>query len=75
MQGLDLIEEMWKAWLNMQSVHSRPLSSLVPQSPVSHRNACELSRMEAMVRMADNGMGSNMYQCVWFPRFTKNMDL
>ena len=58
-----------------KSVHSRPLSSLVPQRPVSHRNACELSHMEAMVRMVDNGMGSNMYRCVQFPRSAKNMDL
>ena len=56
-----------------QRVHSRPLSSLVPQCPVSHRNACELSLMEEMVRMADNGMGCSMYQCVRFPRFAKNM--
>ena len=41
-----------------QSVHNRPLSWLVPQHPVSHRNACELCRMKEMVRMADNGMGS-----------------
>ena len=49
-----------------QSVHRRPLSSLVPQCPVSNRNASELSHMEAMVRMADNGMGSNMYRCLRF---------
>ena len=49
--------------------------SLVPQHPVSHHNACELSRMEAMVRMADNGMNSNMYRCVRFPRSAKNMVL
>ena len=36
-----------------QSVHSRPLSSLVPQCPVSHRNGCELSLMEAMVRTSN----------------------
>ena len=47
-----------------QIVHSRPLSSLVPQRPVSHRNAYELSHMEAMFRMVDNGMGFNRYQCV-----------
>ena len=68
-----LVEDVWKAWLNMikgkcdirtclgQSMHSRPLSSLVPQRSISHRNACELSRMEAMVRMVDNVMDSNMY--------------
>ena len=43
--------------------------------PVSHRNACELSPMEAMIRMADNGMGSNMYRCVRFPCSAKNMVL
>ena len=55
-----------------KSVHSRPLSSLEPQRPISHRNACELSRMEAMLRIADNRMGSNMYRCVRFPRSAKN---
>ena len=44
-----------------KSVHSRPLSSLVYQRPVSHRNACELSHVQEMVRMADNGMCCNMY--------------
>ena len=58
-----------------QSVHSRTLSSLVPQRPVSHRSACELSRMEALVRTVDNGMGSNMYRFVRFPHSTKNMVL
>ena len=58
-----------------QSVHSRPLSSLVPQRPISHGNACELSLMEALVRMADNRMGSNMYQCAQLPRSVKNMVL
>ena len=58
-----------------QRVHSRPLSSLVPQCLDSHCNVCELSLMEAMVRLADNGMGSNMYWCVRFPRFAKNMVL
>ena len=56
-----------------QSIHSRPLSSLGPQRPVSHRSACELSLMEAMVWMTDNRMGSNMYRCVRFPHFVKNM--
>ena len=59
-----------------QSVYSRPLSSLVPQRLVSHRNACELSLMEAVIhRMVNNGMGSNMYRCVRFPHSAKNMVL
>ena len=58
-----------------QSVHSRPLSSHVPQRPGSHRNACELSLTEAIVRMTDNGMGCNMYRCVRFPHSAKNMVL
>ena len=48
------------------SVHSQPFSSIVPQCPVSHCNAYELIRMEAMVWMTYNGMGTNMYRCVWF---------
>ena len=44
---------------------------LCPNAPISHRNECELSLMEAMVRMADNGMGSNMYRCVRFPLLRK----
>ena len=54
-----------------QSVQCRSRSSLVPQHPVPYRNACELTLMDAMVRMADNGMGSNMYRCVRFPRSAK----
>ena len=50
-------------------------SHLVPQCPISYDNACELSRMEAMVWMEDNDMGSNMYQCVRLLRSTKNMVL
>ena len=56
-------------------MQSRPLSSLVPQCPVSHRNACELSRMEAMFQNADNDMGSNMYGRVLFYHSAKNMVL
>ena len=41
----------------------------------SHRNVCELSRMETIFRMARNGMGSNMYQCVRFLSSKKNMVL
>ena len=55
-----------------QSVHSRPISSLVPQHLVSHSNSSEPSRMEAMVLITDNGMGSNIYWCVWFPCSAKN---
>ena len=75
------VEHCIKVWYSNsqtclgQSVCRRPLSPLAPQRPVSHRNACELSRMEVMVRMADNGMGSNIYRCVRFPRSAKNMVL
>ena len=48
---------------------------LCPQRPISNHNVCELSCMEAMVRMADNEMGSNMYRRVRFPRSAENMDL
>ena len=39
----------------------------MPQFFVSHRNACKLSHIEAMVRMVDNGMSSNMYRRYRFP--------
>ena len=37
-----------------QSVHSRPLSSLLPQRSGSHRNACELSWMNCSVWIESN---------------------
>ena len=88
MQGLGLVEDVWKAWSNMvkgralyqsvivklsnllsQSVHSQALSSLVPQCP--SKSQC----MQAMVQIANNMMGYNMYRSVRFPRSAKNMVL
>ena len=73
--GRRCVESMVEYDQIQRALHSQPLSSLMPQRPISHRNACELSLMEAMVRMADNGMSSNMYRCVRFPRSAKNMVL
>ena len=52
-----------------QSVHSRPLSSLVPRRCISHRNACALVTWKQWFR---NGMRSNMYRCEsWNPVLLK----
>ena len=62
-QRQSIVINMWysDSWTCLgQSVHSWLLSSLVPQQPVSHFSECELSRTEAIVRMAYNKMGSNM---------------
>ena len=42
--------------LVLSKLCDRDHSSLVPQRLVSHRNACELSHMKAMVQMVDKGM-------------------
>ncbi|MCO5551116.1 hypothetical protein L7F22_004613 [Adiantum nelumboides] len=42
------------------NVQSRFDSSPLPQRPISHRRKWELSRMAAIVRIADKGIGSSM---------------
>ena len=92
MQVLDLIEDSWKANLNViigRAIYQRVMlrlsnlfyakcaqsTTLVTYAlmPRLHRSVCRLSCMEAMVHIANNKMGSNMYQCVWFPCLVKNM--
>ena len=43
-----------------ESLHSRLLSSHVPQHPTPYHNPHELSRMKAIIQIADTKMGSNM---------------
>ena len=57
-----------------QCVISLLLSSLVPRYPISHRNDCKLMIMEPIIRIANNGMGYNMYWCAWLPPWEKNTD-
>ena len=44
-----------------QNDHSQLVSSHVPQCPISHWSDYELHRMEAMVHMVGNEMGSKMF--------------
>ena len=51
-----------------QSVHIRPLSSLVPQHPVSHHNVCEVSRVEEWFGWQTPGWAlTHVLMCTIFP--------
>ena len=56
-----------------QDVHRWLIASHMLQYLVSHSSKCELSCVERMIRMVNNGTNSNMYWCVWFPCLIKRM--